>query len=280
MSRPMLNDLAASASSISSSVSPEQFREDPLRPWAMVIPFKGSPNGKSRLRGLSDERRARLALAFLEDTVAAVCSVDLVAHVVIVSDSAQVQSLGRFSAGHRRTGLVTPIRIVSDPGGGLNSAVVKGIEHARRVTPTALIAAMTSDLPCLDGNDLRFALNSAAQLDRSFVPDSSGSGTTMITVGPGVSPSPHFGISSRLAHEQTGHQLVELSDHSGLRFDIDTIADLNSAGSDGRRVGPFTLAAIRELEQSPRPEPLGSPHLRSRSTHQRGSVRTALQESQ
>jgi 2-phospho-L-lactate guanylyltransferase len=276
----MLDDLAASASSISSSESPERLRPCRPRPWAVVIPFKGTPNGKSRLRGLSDERRARLALAFLEDTVAAVRSVDLVAHVVIVSDSAQVRTLGRFSAGRRRTQLVTPIRIVSDPGGGLNAAVLKGIGHARRVMPTALVAAMTSDLPCLDGDDLRFALTSAAQLDRSFVPDSSGAGTTMITVGSGVSPSPHFGISSRLAHEQAGHQLIELSDHSGLRFDIDTVADLLSAGSDGRSVGPSTLAAIRILEQSPRPEPLASPHPHSHTTDQLDGVLTALQESQ
>jgi 2-phospho-L-lactate guanylyltransferase len=213
------------------------------------------------------------------DTVEAVRSVDLVAQVVIVSDSAQVRALGRFGAGYRMTQSVTPIRIVSDSGGGLNAAVLKGIGHARRAIPTALVAAMTSDLPCLDGNDLRFALKSAAQLDRSFVPDSSGAGTTMITVGPGVLPSPRFGISSRLAHEQAGHRLIELSEHSGLRFDIDTVADLRSAGSDGRSVGPSTLAAIRELERSPRPELLASLHPDSHTTDELDGVLTTLQES-
>ena len=279
MSR-MPNDLTASASSSSSSAATEQSEKYRLRPWVAVIPFKGTPNGKSRLDFLSDERRARLALAFLEDTIAAVRSVDLVAYVVIVSDSVEVQSLGCFSDGHRGPHPAAPCRIVSDPGGGLNLAVLKGIRYARRAMPTAFVAAMTSDLPCLEGNDLRFVLKSAAQLDRAFVPDASGDGTTMITVGPGVSPSPRFGTSSRLTHEQAGHRLIELSEHSGLRYDIDTIADLRSAGADGRSVGPSTQAAIRELEQSPRPELVALFHPYSRTTGQRERVLTVQGASQ
>lgn len=64
----------------------------PAARWAVVVPFKGGNAAKSRLVRPADkfpplrlEQRKRLALTFLQDTVAAVAATDRVGCLVVVS---------------------------------------------------------------------------------------------------------------------------------------------------------------------------------------------------
>ncbi len=85
----------------------------------------------------------------------------------------------------------------------------------------------------------------AAYGGRHFLRDAAGTGTVLLTAGPGVPLDPHFGIGSAAAHAASG--AVELSgDWPGLRHDVDTAADLSAALALG--TGPHTSALLNEVD--------------------------------
>ena len=83
------------------------------------------------------------------------------------------------------------------------------------------------------------ALSRAATHPRAFVADASGLGTTLLTALPGLALSPQFGLDSARRHAETA---VALPAPAGLRLDVDTAADLESARELG--LGPATRAAL------------------------------------
>jgi 2-phospho-L-lactate guanylyltransferase len=217
--------------------------------WSVVIPVKVLARAKSRLTGLAGARRPELALALAADTVAAAVRCREVAAVIVVSDdqaaAAELAGLGA---------LVIP----DEPGDGLNPALVHGAAVAAALRPAAATGALAADLPALRPAELGRALRAAASWPEAFVPDAAGSGTTLYTAAPGSRFQPRFGPGSRQRHRLAGARELDLAGIAGLRRDVDTPADLNSAAGLG--LGPRTAAIAPQLLRPARPvrsEPQG-----------------------
>lgn len=190
--------------------------------WTVVLPVKAPGAAKSRLE--PDPARAALALAFAQDTVAAVRAADRVERVVLVlGDPAAAASLG-------------PAEVVPDPGQGLNAALTAGLALAGD-GPVALLLA---DLPALRPAELDDALRLAGLQRLAMVADAEGSGTTLLTALRPADLVPRFGPDSRARHEAAGH--VVLAAGPGLRRDVDTADDLTAARALG--LGPATTPLL------------------------------------
>ena len=204
--------------------------------WSVVIPVKVLARAKSRLTGLAGPRRAELALALAADTVAAAVSCPEVAAVIVVSDdqaaAAELAGLGA---------MIVP----DEPDDGLNPALVHGAAVASSLRPAAGTGALAADLPALRPAELGRALRAAAHWPQAFVPDAAGSGTTLYTARPGALFQPRFGASSRQRHLSAGVAELRLDGIAGLRRDVDTAADLDSAAGLG--LGPRTAAIAPQL---------------------------------
>ena len=207
-------------------------------PWSVVVPAKRLAVAKTRLRpltaALGEASHAELVLALLADTVASAVGCPSVAEVLVVTDDPAA------------AGVVRPLgaRTLADqPRSGLNPALEHGARHA--VHPA--VAALSSDLPALRPAELAAALSEAAAAPRGFVPDASGTGTTLLTAV-GVPLRPSFGTGSAQAHRHGGaHRLS--GEWPGLVRDVDTPDDLQEALALG--AGPRTTAVAARLDRPP-----------------------------
>ncbi|WP_309069598.1 2-phospho-L-lactate guanylyltransferase [Microbacterium sp.] len=202
------------------------------RGWTVVIPVKGS-TGKSRL---AHPERAALASAIALDTLDAVCRSEHVAAVVVVTSDGDLALEAVSDVG----GTVRPsVRVVPDPGEGLNPAIVAGLAAADPDLPRA---ALLGDLPALAPADLDAVLELAAAHERAFVADAEGTGTTLLTAGPGATLEPAFGADSAARHAASGFSPLPVAEDSTVRRDVDTAAQLRTASHLG--LGPRTSALL------------------------------------
>lgn len=185
--------------------------------FTVVVPFKGTTAGKSRITGSSLER-TELALAMALDTVEAALGA---ARVIVVT-----------SAGAGRAFRELGATVVLDTASSLNAAV--SLAAAGVAGP---VAALLGDLPSLQPAELMDALARAAQHPRAMVPDADDSGTVLITALERRLLEPAFGVGSRAAHRALGYVELAFPADSGLRRDIDTreqLADLRDADLGAR----------------------------------------------
>lgn len=205
--------------------------------WTLVIPLKPLARAKSRLSGTaSDGLRPSLALAFAQDTVAAVLACPAVRGVAVVTDDSL--------AGRELAALGA--RIVPDePGAGLNAALSHGAAVVRAGDPEGAVAALNADLPALRPGELARVLDAAAAFERAFLADAAGVGTTLLAAGPGQELRPEFGTGSRQRHRATGAVEIALSAVDSVRQDVDTGEDLRAALALG--VGPRTARVAARL---------------------------------
>ncbi|SDT32494.1 2-phospho-L-lactate guanylyltransferase [Microlunatus soli] len=188
--------------------------------WAAVVALKPSAVAKSRLGVLPTPLRQRLAALMALDTLAAVASAGI--RLVVVSDAATMpQSLAR--AGITATVLPEP-----SPG-GLNNALRAG-EGFLRSHGVQRVLACVGDLPAVTAESIGTAtrlLDSAGRA-RGFVPDHSGTGTTLL-MADGVDLDPLFGGESAAAHADSGAALITDPALASLRADVDAPDDLDPA---------------------------------------------------
>lgn len=190
----------------------------------MVVPLKPAARGKSRLG--ADEALVR---AIGLDTVAAAASAAAVARVLVVtSDAATAAAL----AGHPR------VEVVADAGGGLNAAVAQGAAAAGVAAPRA---ALLGDLPALRPHELDAALAQAAAHDRAVVPDTEGTGSTLVTARAGIPWAAAFGAGSYARHLALGCESLPVEADAGLRRDVDTGPQLTAISAV---VGEHTRTAL------------------------------------
>ncbi|WP_103501932.1 MULTISPECIES: 2-phospho-L-lactate guanylyltransferase [unclassified Streptomyces] len=205
--------------------------------WAVVMPLKSLSRAKSRLTEVTgDELRPALALAFAEDTLAAMLECPAVAHVAVVTDDEEAgERLARMGA-----------RVVPDsPRRGLNAAVEHGVRTVRAGHPQPDVAAINADLPALRSGELARVLAAASEVPRSFLADAAGTGTTLLAALAGVDPAPGFGPASRMRHRASGAVELMPPDVESVRQDVDTGDDLLAALALG--VGPRTAAGTHRL---------------------------------
>jgi 2-phospho-L-lactate guanylyltransferase len=201
--------------------------------WSLVVPVKRVENAKTRL-ALDVDARAALAVAMAIDTVAAALACPLVAAVVVVTDD------GRARAALEPLG----VRIVPDvPDAGLNAALSHGVAAAAH----GPVAALSSDLPALRGEDLAVVLGQAAAHDLAVVADLPGSGTTLLCARSATWFTPRFGVASLSAHVAAG--AVDLTDGApeSVRRDVDTLDGLRAAVALG--IGAATLLALKAVPE-------------------------------
>lgn len=202
--------------------------------WSAVVPVKRLSEAKSRLRGaLTGVPHARLALAIAVDTVTAVLACPEVARVFVVTDDASV----RAAVAGPRT------RVVPDRAGlGLNAAFSRGAQVARRAGARRVVA-LTGDLPALRATELSDALRAAAVHARCFLPDTEGTGTTLLAVQHG-GLEPRFGPDSAERHAGSGAVRLP-GDWPSLRRDVDTAQDLDTAATLGLGTRTSEVVAAR-----------------------------------
>lgn len=192
--------------------------------WSIVIPVKGS-TGKSRLD--AGDARAALAVAFARDTISAVRATASVERVVVVTGDPQVV---RGLHG---------IEVVDDPDAGLRAAIQAGIAV---LDDDAAVAIVLGDLPALTPAALESALELAEKEPRSYVPDALATGTTLLAARRADALRHHFGPDSAMLHRRAGHIELPVAPDSGLRLDVDELADLHLAVDLG--VGVHTQAVL------------------------------------
>jgi 2-phospho-L-lactate guanylyltransferase len=216
------------------------------RSIAVVIAVKELSAAKTRLSpGVDGDARRELVLAMLTDTLAAVRAAGL-DQVVVVSPDMSVAEAARTGGAH----------IVVDRGDVLNGDVLNaafavGIDHALSLWPGSRIMVLQADLPAVRPESLIAALERSADLDRSFIADHSGTGTTALflnAVGDSAADTLRFGAHSAREHRRRG--AIELGEDTGrwpdLRIDVDTVEDLWAARRLG--LGSFTSAVLERLQ--------------------------------
>jgi 2-phospho-L-lactate guanylyltransferase len=159
----------------------------------------------------------------------------VIAGVYLVADghiadliSAQVRST------YQRIGLLP------DNGGGLNAALAHAAAALAHLHPDDGVATIVADLPALRPSELLEVLMHATSVERAFVPDFAGIGTTVLTVAAGHALAPYFGADSAVRHRASGAR--QLLAGSSVRSDVDTATDLARCLALG--VGRRTSAVI------------------------------------
>jgi 2-phospho-L-lactate guanylyltransferase len=198
-------------------------------PWAIIVPVKRFAEAKTRL-GLPPQPRAALALALAVDTMTAAARAETVRRLLVVTDEAEAAEAARA---------LGAVVVADEPAAGLNPALRHGAAIAVHDGATA-VAALSSDLPALDPADLDATLRRASAYPVAFVADAAGTGTTLLTAGPGRRLEPSFGSASRAAHLAAGGHDLSAEAGRSLRRDVDTPADLLVAAGLG--VGRETAA--------------------------------------
>lgn len=200
--------------------------------YAVLLPVKPPAYGKSRLVGLSDPDRRRLAEAFALDTASACLEAAHVGAVMAVTDDAH------FSSQLTALGCAA---IPDGVAGDLNGTLRQGAAEARRRWPRLTPVALCGDLPALRADDLDAALTAAE--GTSYVADAAGSGTTLFTAAYDDF-EPRFGVGSREQHDRLGATPIA-GELATLRHDVDDLEDLVAAARLG--LGPRTAAVVADL---------------------------------
>lgn len=203
--------------------------------WTLVVPLRALPSAKSRLARTmpvdGPAAHAELVDAIRRDTLRAARACPAVARVLVVAD----EPLDVADA---------DVLVVQHTA-GLNGALRDAEGEARSRWPDDGVAALVGDLPGLRPDDLATALRAAGAHPRAFVPDSSGSGTTLLAARPGTPLHPHYGAGSAAAH---GRIATTVDAAPGVRHDIDTFDDLRAArAAEGVVLGPATREVVDRL---------------------------------
>jgi 2-phospho-L-lactate guanylyltransferase len=202
----------------------------------LVVPVKRLLVAKSRLAPLAGPLRIDLARAMALDTVAAALACPAVETVLVVTDEPRVAAEARELGAS-----VVP----DSPNAGLNPALEHAALVARARWPDRAVAALSADLPALRSDDLTRALGAAAAHPRAFLPDASGTGTTLLCARVGQPLAPAFGAASREGHRRAGAVELRLPGVESVAQDVDTLEDLATAARLG--VGPRTRAVVAHL---------------------------------
>lgn len=199
------------------------------RGWVVLLPVKAAAHSKSRLQpAFTDpDRLVAVVTAMRHDTLAAIRGTSAVIGVVAAVD--------RFDSAR---GLGADIEVVVQAEPGLNAALRAADAYAVERFPGAGRIAVVGDLPALTPSALRDVLAAAARHPRSFVPDLSGAGTTMLAVTEGAL-DPQFGPGSAARHALAARPL-----QAGVaaRHDVDLPGDLSTTLAAA--FGPATRAAL------------------------------------
>ncbi len=197
--------------------------------WWVLLPIKSTAVGKSRI-ALEPRRRARVARAMALDTAAAVAAARRVDRVLaLVDDEADGAALAAIG------GVDAHVSTVS----GLNESILAAL--ALPGMSDRAVAVLPADLPSLLPAELDLALRAAARVPLAVVADRQGTGTTLLAARIGRELPPRYGPGSFVAHCRAGAVPLAVPVGSGLRRDVDVVADLRGV------TGQLTRAEVGDL---------------------------------
>lgn len=206
--------------------------------WRVLVPIKALKSAKQRLSG-HHVSSSELALAFGLDVITATRQCAAVARVIVVTEdpvvSREAEALGALVVTEQDESL-------KSGRAGLNDAIRQAECFAGSTGVSSAIAVVTADLPTLRPGLLASLLDHASGLDRSFVADHLGSGTSILCTSSGLPIEPRFGAGSAEAHRRSGARDLSSVADPCLRLDVDTQEDLAAALELG--VGPHTAALL------------------------------------
>lgn len=206
--------------------------------WTVIIPVKPWNEAKTRLE-VDPTVKTALARAFFEDVLTVAIGCPRVATVAVVS---------------REPGVIPIVdevdaRLFDEPGTpetrGLNSAVATGVSWARSQAAEQPVAVVPADLPAITSAALAEVLELASEHERSFVPDMTGEGTTVLCAKRPSMLSSAYGDRSAARHVQQGATPIAQVDRRA-RQDVDDLDGLRAA----IRLGPGrrTVVALERHE--------------------------------
>ena len=122
---------------------------------------------------------------------------------------------------------------------GLNESIRDGIKAlSGSGLGTDRVAVLPGDLPGLQHTELWAVLEECALHRFAVVADHQGVGTTLLAATEPGALNPQYGPDSCRRHQLAGAVLIDLPDGSSLRWDIDTVDDMDAG------VGPSTRAVL------------------------------------
>ncbi|BBY61723.1 2-phospho-L-lactate guanylyltransferase [Mycolicibacterium sarraceniae] len=200
----------------------------------VIIAVKRLQAAKTRLSPVFEAgAREQVVLAMLIDTITAARAVSAVQTITVVTPDDTAAAAARELGAAALFDTTPP----TDPD-PLNTAVRYAWSNVAERTVNTVV--LQGDLPALQTDELTEALAQARSYRRSFVADRHGSGTAALFAF-GTALDPQLGHDSARRHRDSG--AVELTGSwPGLRCDIDTVEDLESAEFLG--VGAATTRAI------------------------------------
>ncbi|MEO6470540.1 MAG: 2-phospho-L-lactate guanylyltransferase [Aeromicrobium sp.] len=204
--------------------------------WTVLVPIKPWTLSKSRLC-MDPESTAVLARAFAQDVLDAVYGSRHTGAIIVISAEAEMRTVLREYGAVvlEDRPLLTP-----DP---LNQAVMSGVHWAQRMRAASPLAVVPADLACMTTEDFDDALDLLGQSDLSYVPDTSGNGTTILASRIPAQIVPSYGPDSAHQHSMNGASVSAA--HARVLHDIDTLDDLDLAEQLG--VGKHTAAALPHI---------------------------------
>lgn len=182
----------------------------------IVIPVKAPDQCKSRLRSvLDDDAREGLVAAMLADVIAAARAVTGDIEVALLGPS--------------RPRLPDDVRLLADPGQGLNAALASA-RDAALAAGAHRILFLSADLPHVIADEIRPLIDLPVDTV-AIAPDGAEIGTNALSLplpaAGGFSPA--YGNASLTAHRRESARLglkLVLIERPGLAFDVDQPADL------------------------------------------------------
>lgn len=206
---------------------------------AAVVALKAGEFAKSRLAPLPGPLRRRLAWIMAVDTLRALS--EAVDRVLVLSSQPSLAS--RLSRAGVRVDVLAEHGAV-----GMNAALTQG-DTVLRTAGASTVLACVGDLPALRAESVRRVLALSQAHRRCFLPDASGTGTTMLISHAGLL-EPRFQGRSAAAHQRSGAVRLEPAGDGSLadaRRDVDTEADLAAAAHLG--LGPETAALFDDTTE-------------------------------
>jgi 2-phospho-L-lactate guanylyltransferase len=188
----------------------------------VVIPVKAPDACKTRLAAvLSDAARRRLVATMLDHVVDVARSVAGVDEVLLVGPSLHDLPLS--------------MRLLADPGRGLNAALASAAETAAREAVDRLLF-VSADLPHLVPADLEALIAQTAN-GGAIAPDRAGTGTNALSLPGRRAPAfrLHYGVGSFAAHTGEARRIgidLDVIRSATLALDIDVPSDLEALSND------------------------------------------------
>ncbi|GAB7004908.1 2-phospho-L-lactate guanylyltransferase [Nocardioides sp. AN3] len=183
----------------------------------LLVPQKDLAKAKGRM-SLAAPRRRELAVAMLRNTVTAAQAANVRQVVVVLDNPHDEHEIADLDA------------LAFSPGTyGMNPSLSAAEELVRMLWGHVPLVVVPTDLPLITTSLVDRALRRAAGDERAFIPDRSGTGTTLLFAGPAAPLRPAYGLGSAVAHERQGARRILDEDLERLRHDVDNVSDLHAA---------------------------------------------------